>query len=620
MTTMIDPRTLSWEDILPQIYDYISSSNDPAWIDVTKPGTSGAIITELAAGLAAYLSHHAISARRESYKDTAKLYSSIVNISNSLGYSPSRVSSPVLRLSLYIPGSVDVQWSKLNPIAKFDNSYIIPLQDETFIPNQENKVICAIGEWKTWTYDVTGNLGDFRNFLVPVMNIENEPSREFDDIVYNSLEVRVGKTVTPVENWGPDSLLKVIEYLEDSDSNTVLIKTHSEGVILLFGDDTNGKKLNVGDTIVFNYIQTSGYILGSAISLTDRRLQSVYGRISKIEVLSPGADADSNSKIISECSKYNAARRRMVTLEDHKAIAMKYTGIVSASVKRKDDGCCTVQITYLFNNKHILDSDTSDLLYSEEIVLDSDHVVAYDPSKTVFLDSSYIIMTNPPNTGTKIKISSSLITLNSVLPWPISSGSDNWYYAIKRDTTSIQLAYSYSDAMSSSQDTPRFINISATSSTGVEISGAMTVDVMDASETKSFLNYLDKFRPLGEMIEFIDPKEIVLNFKMSVIVDPNRSINSIRSAMYDIIESYTLKLGISFFIGDVVKQWNEVNGVKRIYMIQPLLDKQLDPDHYLFLSRNEFMTSTSINFVLNDSQITTSLSETSADLGYLEII
>ena len=85
IAAIIDPKSLSFESIKQDLINYVQSRPDYAkWQDFYEGG-AGTTQLELFAGVATFLSFHAIGARRETYIETRKLRSSAINICTTLG-------------------------------------------------------------------------------------------------------------------------------------------------------------------------------------------------------------------------------------------------------------------------------------------------------------------------------------------------------------------------------------------------------------------------------------------------------------------------------------------------------------------------------------------------------
>lgn len=145
------------------------------------------------------------------------------------------------------------------------------------------------------------------------------------------------------------------------------MRTSSDGVFLIFGDNVFGRKVGIGDQVRFSYLSSQGrlpigvtgqeFLAEASWTVKDTSGNSVSPDM--IEVVTPGYNEDTKDKIRSLLPGYFAARRRMLTREDHIAVLMSYLDVVSASVAKKNTEdehceCCVILMSYLFGDEHLL--------------------------------------------------------------------------------------------------------------------------------------------------------------------------------------------------------------------------------------------------------------------------
>ncbi len=372
--SIIENKSLSFDKVLVDLQNYVQSLPDYArWKDFYA-SSAGATFLELLAGTGAYMSYHSLASRRESYLDTAKLKSSVYNIATMLGYEPNRRTAPVFRIhllknpGLYTRLLGGFSWpNKDVPIATYNGYNLVTLDSIQVLKKQEmaGKVfdIC-MGDW-TRQEQIVEETKPFLKMFVT------------DNSIDNSLE-HINVTVLKASNNNALVPLRGVRYAEElvpPDSETkVLIRSSYDGVVLVFGDGNFGYKVGMGDTVRIEYLSTVGR---PAVSVSSESLREslkwsvdwIADMIDFIEVLSPGYEEDSMDKIRSIASGYFAARRRMLTVNDHNAVLTSYPDVVSAGTRRKGYGdgqsCCIVQMCPLFEDEHVINSD------DREIVIDS---------------------------------------------------------------------------------------------------------------------------------------------------------------------------------------------------------------------------------------------------------
>ena len=118
MSNMIQSTSVSYEAIRNDLKNYVQSIGDyqRRWKDFYEGG-AGTTTIELVAGFGAYLGYMARANRREAYIDTARLRSSILNLSTTLGYNVNRRSSPRYSITMIVPN--DIYWERSIPIGTY---------------------------------------------------------------------------------------------------------------------------------------------------------------------------------------------------------------------------------------------------------------------------------------------------------------------------------------------------------------------------------------------------------------------------------------------------------------------------------------------------------------------
>jgi len=172
------------------------------------------------------------------------------------------------------------------------------------------------------------------------------------------------------------------------ESQRVLVRTTIDGATLVFGDGAIGYKIEIGDLIQLRYILSSGRILNQDVlaamfslgdfsvggtgfpgiltlqdasfdPLTTDPLTTIVTNEGIGNLGSRGKDEAEKEKVRFETPAYFASRRRMITIPDHIAIFLTFSGnMISANARRLDDGCCTVEMPYLLG---IRDTDTGEV-------------------------------------------------------------------------------------------------------------------------------------------------------------------------------------------------------------------------------------------------------------------
>lgn len=362
MPNILQPSSVSYEQIRQDLLDYVQSKPDyDAWKDFFEGG-AGVTNIELQAGLGAFLSFHAYMSRRESHLFYAKLRSTIYGIADILGYPINRMEAGKLKLKITCDSSFfwdrDVPIGNLNgvPLSLLNSTHFnIGLNDGT-----GDGIDVVFGEWQSYSTTISGDI-DFNEVELLLEDVDRADNVNF--------EVRVN-----------DILTDTTKYVEAMGPTNILQKTLSDRILIVFGDDFFGLKAHNNDDIDIDYVYVHDV---TDYSISKIRLD-LDGEITDGVSVNPLLVADSTRKVTIVAPGYFSSKRRMVTNSDHEYIVLSYTGIVSAKMKRYDeeeDPCCTALISYLFSDEHLMSPSEEDQIldYLEDFKITGEQVVFVDP-------------------------------------------------------------------------------------------------------------------------------------------------------------------------------------------------------------------------------------------------
>lgn len=440
-TILIRPGSASFEQILEDLTNHVKTSSEGGWKDFSV-SSAGNVVMELLSGLGTFLHHDVMTARRETILETARLRSSIVGMAQLMGYPVRRKSAPKIKLYVTVPNQVSV--SRMEAIGKFRSLPIVPLSDQSLSSGGVvNEVYCALGVWQEHEFSLDA-AGDFAKYLLRNPNIENDLVYvPYSGIEFPLLELKVNPKETIGQQQQVYSPVSLVEYAEQLDKNSCLVKTHMDGIILIFGDNVFGRRAFLSDMFKFTYLTTEGLLSTPSISELTGGFTCTIGTLQKVELLYSGSNEDSTEKIRLALTKYNAARRRMVTIDDHKSILMSYKGVISANAQRSDisesGGCCSVDMTCLLEGGARVDQGTNvELDFDDAITISlNDENVIYQsselhPSSIVLPQTGFV---SSLSTGTRVwvKITSKPGSDPEDVPQGINSNS--FYYVIRIPNT-----------------------------------------------------------------------------------------------------------------------------------------------------------------------------------------
>lgn len=465
-TTVIDPRSVSFESIKQDLQNHVESYEDKSWRDFYA-SSAGTVVLELNAAIGAFLSHGILSAIRETRMNQARLRSSVSEMASLLGYTVNRKSAAKLLVTLEISEGQSIYWDRGDVIGDL-NGNPVSLLRSTILNAGINTVVCVVGTWKSEHITITTS-SDFARIFIPDGTMENDIEYSYtsntETEVYSMVEMVVRPDTarnTVLGNVVPTSGVRVslVTYAEELDSESCLVKTYGDGVVLVFGDGVFGKKVGLGDAVDLSYVSTSGALDSTTLKSLNTSLSLSVGTLQNFSLLYPGSNEDAMKKIKLIASSYNAARRRMITIPDHKAIIGQYHGVVSANARRvvSEDGCsaCSVEATCLLtdgNEYYTLDKYSTDTVWDDPatITLSQNNVVF---QQSVMYPSSLRIASSGFFAGlvTGVKVWMSYTSENGPYDVPVGIQPGNTYFWIIRvvGAASIRLATSYENAVNGS--------------------------------------------------------------------------------------------------------------------------------------------------------------------------
>ncbi|MDD4695876.1 MAG: hypothetical protein PHW42_05540 [Patescibacteria group bacterium] len=80
------------------------------------------------------------------------------------------------------------------------------------------------------------------------------------------------------------------------------------------------------------------------------------------------------------------------------------------------------------------------------------------------------------------------------------------------------------------------------------------IDSFGTREQRNILTYLDEYRVVGEVIDLIDPVKIILQVKMTIVVDDTVTVSELEEEVTRIVKSKVYQMGVTFRPGEVVSE------------------------------------------------------------------
>lgn len=339
---IISPTSITQEAILADIERWLAAQPGGSGWGTAFAGENGRIALELLAGVAVLLSMQSRAARRESNALTARLRSSVLALAYTLGYPVNRRRAARLSVTLTnsnSPGGASITLGR-RPALGLSGSPLRPVSilqsgESTLAPGQTAKVLCAVGEWHRQS-GLAARVGSFSELDIPLPS-----GREVVDVDNDAVELAVANGGASVP------LGRYLELINDDPANPqAWIKTHVNSLVVLFGASRAGAR-------VFGYSVQGGassfdadYLLLPTQLGGDLDSFGTFApnaadwpglRVDAVQLAERELPADDTSKIARVLPGYFAAKRRMVTADDHRAIVLSYPGMLDAAL---ESGTC----------------------------------------------------------------------------------------------------------------------------------------------------------------------------------------------------------------------------------------------------------------------------------------
>lgn len=103
-----------------------------------------------------------------------------------------------------------------------------------------------------------------------------------------------------------------------------------------------------------------------------------------------------------------------------------------------------------------------------------------------------------------------------------------------------------------------------------------------SSEEEKLLAYLGDYKPVGEVVELVNPTKIHLRLKMTIVVEEGTDTLSLKNKkIVPLLNSMLYQLNGTFRPGEFIARLSGISGILRVYLEQPTSDLSMDTFHYL---------------------------------------
>lgn len=348
-------NSISFDEVKSHLSNYVKSLPDyeNRWKDFYIAG-AGETVLDVGAAITALLGFAAQSNRKNSTLYENYIKSEAVAIASALGYYFNRKAATRIRLTFN--SDIESFWSKEIPIGTY-GKYNLVLTEDKRIESGSNTVEVALGDWNSSEQEIK-DVSDYLSLFFE------------GDIDNNLVEFKLNEeTLSPVR------------LLSKSNSDTILIRSMTSGIYLIFGNGLIGRKPEFGDKLKVSYLTPSLIALDGRIDGSE--LQLSIGSITYWKITDYGSNEDSLEKVKAAAPGFRYSNGLLTSISDYRNISLTYEGLVSTNAVSRSNSCCAVNVAYLREDEQIFTPQMREnfYLYLEQHAILGTSFFIEDPEK-----------------------------------------------------------------------------------------------------------------------------------------------------------------------------------------------------------------------------------------------
>lgn len=327
MAVVIDETSISFSQLKSDIRAFIDSKPDSEkWRDFFDAST-GQTVIELLAGVLTFSAYNNITARRETYLAYTKVRSSMVGISQNLGYSVYRGQNTHLTLNINPTSSLSI--SKFDVIGSVKDKDLVAAQAYTLQTNVPIAMEAIVGDKKTESLVVASNALSVFRFTA--------------DKVSNDIRVLLNLVEVPLSNLTLDLI----------NDKYVAISNVLGSVDVMYLNTTSGAAYPYAtlDSLVLEWVEYSN------ISFVDTDVMFNYGTFEPAGVvtLTANATSEAGASIKINAPLFGETQFVIRGREDYMKI-FKLLDLTFVDTSYRDVSSEVVELTYVRNDMSLLGS------------------------------------------------------------------------------------------------------------------------------------------------------------------------------------------------------------------------------------------------------------------------
>lgn len=313
-------KSINFPEVKKFLKNYVESKPEyeSKWKDFFESG-AGTNLIDIAAATTAFLGFNSYMARKDSMLDYSALPSTVMTIASTLGYVYNRKAAP--RIKVKFNSARNVAWDRFTPIGNIKGRNVC-LTEDTIIKYGDNTLELVVGDWvkvERTIYETK----DYYSF-----SVDGVVDNRFYDLYIN------------------DEHIKLTTIQEELNKENVLIRSHKEGVYLIFGNGSQGRKVELASQLRFEYVVPADKFLDMNFNVDDLKL-NIDAEVKESKIIDQGSNPDSTDKMVALAPGYYGTQRNLISYSDYEYIGASYEGLVSCKARPHTDKCCTVDVFYL---------------------------------------------------------------------------------------------------------------------------------------------------------------------------------------------------------------------------------------------------------------------------------
>jgi hypothetical protein len=302
---IISPYAISFDSIKNNLQQYVSSKpENETWLDFYA-SSAGETIIEIAAALGAFYAYHFIVGRRETFLSCAENRTSLIGLSQNLGYSVSRGDN--LKVSINIVPNQTItlaKWAILGSYTEYD-----VILSEDIILNQGTAI------------DVPVIIG---NSMIETINVNSNKLQQF-----SFLNDRVTDTYRLLLN---DRILPVSTEIKDALNDKYVTISNVYGAMDVFYLQQGEYQYMAGDNLYLQFVESNNLTYND---FSSSNLNIDYAnQINEVKLIKDKTDLESLASIKAKAPLYHETSMVIRARKDYsKYLKLKHPQIIEANDK-----------------------------------------------------------------------------------------------------------------------------------------------------------------------------------------------------------------------------------------------------------------------------------------------